>query len=116
MAKTSSADRRRYWREVVECQRTSGQSIIGFCSREGLSPASFHAWKRRLRQPRHKNGRAAEQALVPVQIVADPAGSVGNVEVQWPDGVVLRMQGFDVQTISAVVVVALSAPTARRTA
>ena len=116
MAKTSSADRRRHWREVVERQRTSGQSIVGFCSREGLSPASFHAWKRRLRQPRHKNERrAAEQALVPVQIVADSAGIAGSLEVQWPGGVVLRMQGFDVQTIGAVVA-ALSAPTARRTA
>jgi hypothetical protein len=116
MAKARSADRQRYWREVIERQRTSGQSIVGFCTKEGLAPASFHAWKRRFRQPRRKNARGtAEQAIIPVQIVADPAGSMGNLEVQWPGGVVLRMQGFDAQFLGAVVA-ALSTPMARRTA
>ena len=114
MAKTRSADRQRYWREVIERQQASGQSIVGFCSKEGLSPASFHAWKRRLRRPRRETGRkAAKQALVPVQIVSDPTAGVGRLEVQWPGGVVLRVQGCDVQTIGAVVA-ALSAPPARR--
>ena len=73
MAKTRSADRQRYWREAIERQQASGQSIVGFCAKEGLSPASFHAWKRRLRRPRRETGRkAAKQALVPVQIVSDP--------------------------------------------
>ena len=51
MAKARSADRQRYWRKVIERQRASGQSIVGFCAKEGLTPASFHAWKRRLRRP-----------------------------------------------------------------
>ena len=50
MAKTSRADRRRYWREKIERQQASGQSIVTFCAKEGLSPASFHTWKRRLRR------------------------------------------------------------------
>ena len=49
MAKTKSADRQRQWRELIERQQASGQSIVGFCAKERLSPASFHAWKRRLR-------------------------------------------------------------------
>jgi hypothetical protein len=36
MAKTGSVDRPRYWRKVIERQRTCGQSIVGFCSKEGL--------------------------------------------------------------------------------
>jgi hypothetical protein len=36
-----------------------------------------------------------------------------NLEVQWPSGVMLRVQGGDVQTISAVVN-ALSASSIRR--
>jgi hypothetical protein len=48
-----------------------------------------------------------------VQIVSDPAGGMGNLEVQWPSGVMLRVQGGDVQTISAVVN-ALSASSIRR--
>jgi hypothetical protein len=53
MAKARSADRRRYWQAVIERQQVSGQSIVGFCSKEGLAPASFHAWKRRVRRSRH---------------------------------------------------------------
>lgn len=114
MAKTGSVDRQWYWRRVIERQRASGESIVGFCAREKLSPASFHAWKRRLRQARHETGqKATEQALVPVQIVGDPQSGFGKLEVQWPGGVVLRIQGFDAQTIGAVVA-ALSAPMARR--
>ena len=115
MTKTSNADRRRHWQEAIERQQASGQSIVGFCGQEGLSLASFHAWKRRFRRPqRGTRQRAAKEALVPVQIVSDPAGGVGNLEVQWPGGVMLRVQGGDVQTISAVVM-ALSASSTRRT-
>jgi hypothetical protein len=41
MAKSRSADRQQYWREAIERQRTSGQSIVGFCSKEGLTPTSL---------------------------------------------------------------------------
>ena len=107
MAKTRSADRQRYWRKVIERQQARGQSIVGFCAQEKLSPASFHAWKRRLRRPKRETGKTAKQALVPIQIVSDPPAGVGKLEVQWPGGVVLRVQGCDVQTVG-VVVAALS--------
>ena len=113
MAKTSIADRRRYWRETIDRQQASGQSIVGFCGKEGVAPASFHAWKRRLRRPERETGKAAKQALVPVQIVSDAPASVGTLEVQWPGGVVLRVEGCDVQTVD-VVVAALSASSPRR--
>ena len=116
MAKASSVDRRRYWQAVIERQQASGQSIVGFCSTEGLAPASFHAWKRRLRRSRRKAGReSVNQALVSVQIVSDPKADVGRLEVQWPGGVVLRVQGCDVQTIGAVVAALSAAPATRRT-
>jgi hypothetical protein len=115
MAMIRSADRQRHWRAVIERQQASGQSIVGFCAKEGLSPASFHAWKRRLRRPHHETERrAAEQALIPVQIVGDRVGGVGNLEVQWPDGVVLRAQGCDVQTISAAITALSASPSVRR--
>lgn len=37
------------WRQRIEKQRGSGLSIVKFCRREGLSPATFHLWKRKLR-------------------------------------------------------------------
>ena len=114
MAKARSADRQRYWREVIERQQASGQSIVGFCSQEGLAPASFHAWKRRLRPQRGTGRTSVKQALVPVQIVSGPTDDAGRLEVQWPSGVVLRVQGCDAQTIGAMVA-ALSASSTRGT-
>ncbi len=116
MAKASRADRRRYWQEVIGRQQASGQSIVGFCSQEKLAPASFHAWKRRLRRSRREAGQeSANQALVPVQIVSDPKADVGRLEIQWPGGVVLRVQGCDAQTIGAVVAALSVSPALRRT-
>ena len=113
MARATNEDRQRYWREVIEHQQASGQSIAGFCSKEGLAPATFHAWKRRLRRPRRDAGQKAAQALVPVQVVdAVPIG-VSKLEVEWPDGVVLRVQGCEAQMVR-VAVAALAARPARR--
>ena len=80
MATTSSADRQRHWRKLIERQQGSGRSIVAFCAQERLNPASFHAWKRRLLGgPTAETGRtAARQALVPVQIVGGPAGGERN--------------------------------------
>jgi hypothetical protein len=116
MAKASRADRRRHWQAVIERQQASGQSIVGFCSKEELAPASFHAWKRRLRRSRREIKReSANHALVPVQIVSDPKADVGRLEVQWPGGVVLRVQGCDARTIGTVVAALSAAPATRRT-
>jgi transposase-like protein len=115
MAKQTRLDRRRHWQEAIERQEGSGQSIVGFCAQEGLSPASFHAWKRRFRRhQRAARQEAAKEAIIPVQIVGDPERGTGNMEVQWPSGVALRAQGCDMQTIIAAVT-ALSASSARRT-
>jgi transposase len=115
MARIRNADRRQYWQEAIKRQQASGQSIVGFCAKEGLSTASFHVWKRRFRhhQPATRR-KAANEALVPVQIVSDPARGIGNMEVQWAGNVVLRAQGCDMQTIIAAVT-ALAASSIRRT-
>jgi hypothetical protein len=113
MVRARSGDRQRYWREVIEHQQASGQSIVGFCSKEKLAPATFHAWKRRLRQPRREAGQKAAQALLPVQVVDAVPIAAGKLEVEWPDGVVLRVQGCEAQIVG-VVVAALAAQRARR--
>ena len=115
MATATNANRQRYWRGVIERQQASGQSIVGFCSKEGLAPASFHAWKQRLRRrSRCEAGQKAAQAILPVQVVdAVPIGE-GKLEVEWPNGVVLRVQGCEAQTVG-VVVAALAARPAQRT-
>jgi transposase-like protein len=39
------------WRQRLESQSVSGLSIVAFCRKEGVSQATFHAWKRKLRDP-----------------------------------------------------------------
>jgi hypothetical protein len=79
MATTSSADRQRHWRKVIERQQGSELSIVAFCAQKKLNPATFHAWKRRLFGSQTEIGMtAARQALVPVQIVSDPTGGAGR--------------------------------------
>ena len=111
MVKQSRQDRQRRWQEAIDRQRASGQSIVGFCAKEGLSLASFHAWKRRLRQRRSTERNVA---LVPVEIVDGAQAGTGKLEVRWPDGMVLQAQGCEAQTVAAVVA-AISAAPARRT-
>ena len=158
--KGTSGERRRYWREVIQRQQASGQSIEKFCVKERLGKATFYLWKRRLRKA-GEVGKAARTSttagptLVPVQIINDrpdrvvndrPVGSItdrpvgiindrpvgiindrlastvsdrsndranstgnnqtastANLEVQWPGGVLLRVQGCEVRIIKAIV-------------
>lgn len=39
------------WREVFRRFDGSGESVVGFCKREGLNTSSFHRWRRRLATP-----------------------------------------------------------------
>ena len=113
MARATNGERQRYWREVIERQQASGQSIVAFCSKEKLAPATFHAWKRRLRRLRREARQKGAQALLPVQVVdAVPIGA-GKLEVEWPDGVVLRVQGCEAQTVGMVVAALAARPTRR---
>jgi hypothetical protein len=99
---------------MIERQQGSGQSIVGFCAHEKLSPGSFHAWKRRLGWSERNIGlKMGRRSLLPVQIVGNAGGTAGSLEVQWPGGVVLRVQGCDAQTISAAVA-AISASSTRK--
>lgn len=75
-----------YWRGVIERQSGSGDSIADFCSAEGVSTASFYAWRKRLRDER-RDVRDGRPELVPVTVAA----SLTCLEVVLPSGTVLRV-------------------------
>jgi transposase len=79
---------RRRWQQRLDRFRTSGLTVADFCAREGISTASFYAWRRRLQ---HDPTPSADDAprLVPVRLVTPPAGA--PVELLLPSGVVLRL-------------------------
>jgi hypothetical protein len=42
----SDKNRARFWRELIERHRASGQTAVQFCKQAGVSTASFYTWKR----------------------------------------------------------------------
>jgi transposase-like protein len=112
----SDKKREQYWRELIDHQRTSGQTVSEFCTKSGVSTASFYTWKRKLNAEaattgkktnpggqRKKEPPAQMTSLVPVQVVADPSASDAPVEVHLPGAVVLRIgSGCEEQTLRVV--------------
>jgi len=77
MSTTKQRDPRKeqFWRRMLRQWRKSGWGIAQFCRQEGLSAASFYAWRRTLAQ------RDAEAAVfVPVRVVASPVDPADDVD------------------------------------
>lgn len=79
---------RQRWQQRLQRFRHSGLSVADFCAREQISPASFYAWRRRLRDG-HVTAPTDAPRLVPVGVVAAPAGA--PLELLLPSGCVLRL-------------------------
>ena len=50
MARRKNGETERLWRDRVGRQAVSGLSIRQFCAQERIAPASFYAWRRRLKE------------------------------------------------------------------
>lgn len=92
----------RFWRRQVGRWRNSGLSARAFCAEQGLSEASFYAWRRTL-----AGREAAAVRFVPLTVrpevrtptVAD--GLAGAVELVLGAGRRLRIgPGFDGPTLT----------------
>lgn len=73
------------WTDRLARFATAGQTIDQFCAAEGVSAASFYAWKRKLAAP-----PVAATPLVPIQIT--PAiSNTATLELLMPSGTRLRL-------------------------
>jgi hypothetical protein len=45
MPRKISDERKRFWGDLIERQRTSGLNIARFCAEAGVSQNSFYVWK-----------------------------------------------------------------------
>jgi hypothetical protein len=75
------------WREIIARYRQSGLGSRDFCAAEGLVPRTFENWERRLRRKETKQGQFVE--IAPSPNVSGPWA----VEVEFPNGVRLRVRG-----------------------
>ena len=90
MRVTANGHRRRSateWRGIIERYRQSGMGINEFCAQEGVRVGTFEQWYRRQRRAEHHPGQFVE--VKPVGLAAGPWA----VEVEWPNGVRLRLRG-----------------------
>jgi hypothetical protein len=85
MARKQDGETERRWREILERQAVSSQPIHRFCEVEGISKASFYAWRKRLREhqaegvPAVRKGAPRQEAggnaglFVPLKLLDAPA-------------------------------------------
>jgi hypothetical protein len=92
------------WREVFDRFEGSGESVTGFCKREGLHTSSFQRWRQRLaapapapmttqaQQPRGATRQAPMPGFIEMGSVAaaDPAGRL-EVRLDLGGGLVLQL-------------------------
>jgi transposase-like protein len=106
----------RRWRRLIKDWRRSGLSVCEFCDWQGLSEASFYAWRRELAVRDREAASHCKTPVVgpatkvpqflPVHVVAEAAqdsGEHGCLDVQLPTGVRLRVPPrFDRETLADV--------------
>jgi hypothetical protein len=80
-----------YWREVVERQAASGQSVRTFCSHEALNENAFYSWRRTIRQ-RDAPAKLSKTppSFVPA-VLSDPAPGESWLVIELAGGRALRV-------------------------
>jgi hypothetical protein len=96
-----------FWRETLAAWEKSGQSVRAFCASRKLQEASFHGWRRTLKE-RDRQRPPARQlpTFVPLRVVP---GAV--LEVVLPAGLVVRVPSGAEAAAVATLVAALRAAT-----
>jgi hypothetical protein len=103
MPRKISDERKRYWRDLVERQPSSGLNIARFCADADISQNAFYVWKKRLltttqqgraAMPRrkHRRKKAVAKSLVPVQVIPDVSHeppTAKAIEIAWTNGIAL---------------------------
>ena len=105
MPRKVSDEQKRFWRDLVERQPTSGLNIARFCADAGVSQNAFYVWKKRLlttaqqdraamSRRKHRRKKAMTKSLVPVRVIPDVSHqppTARAIEIAWPNGIALRI-------------------------
>jgi len=107
-----------YWQERLASREASGLSIDEFCADEGVSRSTFYRWIQRLKEgvpdAVKEEGASltladiAEPKFLPVSVTASP------IEIELPNGGVVRLPVGVGQAVIVSVVEAVSALRGRR--
>ena len=125
------SEREQVWRELIESQPWSGQTVAEWCEGASVSVASFYRWKKLLAEPQGaRRRRSAVPAsgskkrtsqFVPVAVrqpgmrsddsspTASSHGSI--VRIEFPNGVVIHVSDtLDGQRLGDVIIAAGQVP------
>jgi hypothetical protein len=93
-----SREKEAFWRSHLDRQRSSGESIRGYCRVRKLSETLFHFWRREIgrrdleaRAP-HRSGGAG---LIAVNILDEPISRPAKpplLEIECPGGPLIRLR------------------------
>ncbi len=104
MARSRDPERSVLWRERIARRGVSEQSTAEVCESEGVSVASFYAWRRKLgvAPPRASKGRAKEVALGGFQQLVVSQGSTA-VSVRLPGNILVEVAAGQEAALRVVV-------------
>lgn len=89
----------RRWRERIALWKRAGVTVSDFCAEQGVSVASFYAWKRELAIRDQPPTTTTMPTFVPVRVA--PAATI---EVVLKSGVIVRVpMGADSVTVARLV-------------
>jgi len=97
------------WRSRLARYRESGLTVVEFCRRESVSAPSFYQWKKRLAGPRSSaDGRQSAGESVSCSggtgpFVAVHLAAAAMAEVEFPNGVRIRVPATDTEALRAAV-------------
>ena len=99
MGRGSDSPKVREWQRRLARFGRTRVSVVEFCRDEGVSPASFYQWRRKLSrlQPEHEQADGGPAGFTPVRVV----GSAGLV-VQLPGGTRLQVPTADPHALELV--------------
>lgn len=106
--RSRSVEKESFWRLVLDEYGKSGLTASAFCDREGISKASFYAWRGEIKR-RDGNGsptRIVDSGkLLPVDIVDVTSHPISDrqLEITTPGGFTLRCHpGFGELEVQAI--------------
>ena len=95
MGERGGSSKRAEWRKRLGEYRGSGLTVAGFCEQEGISTASFYAWRKRLRG----TIKAERPGFASVRLTA--AGT--PMSIRLPGGVRVEVPMENLEAVRAVV-------------
>lgn len=99
----SPSETREFWKEVIQLQKESGQTIASFLKSEGLPEHRYYYWRKRLSVPGSKP--ACKPDFIPVSF-AEKGPSASSIVVRAGSFSIEVEPGFNASMLEKVLEVA----------